>query len=265
MTILTVDDEPHNQRIVTMLLERQGHSVVVAENGEVALKKIAEDDFDLVFMDMQMPVLDGLETTRILRSCENGSLEKVEFERRTGQNGEHLQGKHLHVIAVTGNLDEQSKRLCLDAGMDSVLPKPFSVESINSVLKKFGKATVEESTAVVDTPTIESKDLLVTAMEFLKLSHPLDDEMLKQLLSVSVQSVRQCLEDMTDAFGNDDLAQVANGAHKIKGILLAIGLDEGVTICRSLQGSAEQKNVSLSRKSFEELNSILCSLVVEPS
>jgi CheY-like chemotaxis protein len=263
MTILIVDDEPQNQRIVTMLLERHGHSVIVAENGEVALKKIAQDDFDLVFMDMQMPVLDGLETTRILRSCESGSLRKLEFEKRTGLNGEHLQGRHLHVIAITGSQDEQSKRLCLDAGMDNVLLKPFSVDSMNSILEQFGSPTIEESLPVEDKATEESKDLLGMAMDFLKMSHPLNDEMLRQLLSVSVLSLRQCLEDITQAFGGDDYRQVANGAHKIKGILLAIGVTEGVKICRSLQKNAEQKNVPQCRQAFKELNIILSPLLVE--
>ena len=263
MTILIVDDEPQNQRIVTMLLERHGHNVVVADNGEVALKKIAQDNFDLVFMDMQMPVLDGLETTRILRSCENGSLKKIEFENHTGLNGEHLQGRHLRIIAITGSQDEQSKRLCLDAGMDSVLLKPFSIDSINSILEEFGSATIVESLPVKDKPNIESKDLLGMAMDFLKMSHPLDDEMLRQLLSVSVLSLRQCLDDITKAFAGDDYRQVANGAHKIKGILLAIGVTEGVKICRSLQEDAEQKNVPQCRQAFDELNIILSPLLVE--
>ncbi len=104
--VLIVEDNAVNQRITTALLARHGYHCEVANNGREALNVLSRMPFDVVLMDVQMPVMDGYEATRRLR----------ESEIRTG--------KHLPVIAMTANALEGDRQKCLEAGMDDYIPKP---------------------------------------------------------------------------------------------------------------------------------------------
>jgi two-component system sensor histidine kinase/response regulator len=113
--ILLVEDNDINQLVARELLEDAGLAVEVAENGRVAVAMAQQSDFDLVFMDMQMPVMDGVEATRALRRIER------------------LRG--LPIVAMTANAMEQDRRKCIDAGMDDVVVKPIEPEILWSVLQ----------------------------------------------------------------------------------------------------------------------------------
>ncbi|MGB8321858.1 MAG: response regulator [Candidatus Acidiferrum sp.] len=118
LRILVAEDNVVNQRVISRMLEKMGHRVSVAENGQLALKALQAEPFDLVFMDMQMPVLDGVRATRAIRASEAGST------------------RHVPIIALTANAFDEDRQLCLACGMDGFLPKPVSAatlrEQINS-------------------------------------------------------------------------------------------------------------------------------------
>jgi signal transduction histidine kinase/ActR/RegA family two-component response regulator len=113
LRILLVEDNVLNQKFATATLKKRGHTVEIAENGKIALQKIKENIFDLVLMDVQMPVMDGVEAT----------IEIRERERR-----ENL--KHLNIIAVTAYAMDKDKEKCLNAGMDLFLAKPFKPDDL---------------------------------------------------------------------------------------------------------------------------------------
>src|SRR6185369_15240377 len=112
--ILLVEDNDINQQVVRELLEDAGLVVDVAEDGEVALAMVGNRAYDLVFMDMQMPVMDGLTATRAIRKL--GRLE------------------HLPIVAMTANAMEQDRQRCLQAGMNDALIKPPAPEKIWGLL-----------------------------------------------------------------------------------------------------------------------------------
>ena len=114
--ILLAEDNPVNQRLAVKLLEKQGHSVRVANNGREALDTLASEAFDLVLMDIQMPVLSGLEAAAIIREREKAS------------------GAHTRIIALTANAMSGDREKCLAAGMDGYLSKPIRVEELLAVL-----------------------------------------------------------------------------------------------------------------------------------
>ncbi|MGY4879375.1 response regulator [Vreelandella aquamarina] len=114
-SILLVEDDVLNQMIASRLLDRLGHQVRIANNGQEALDELETYDFDLILMDMQMPVMDGIEATRRLRS----------------------NGNTLPVLAFTANTSADDHRLCLEAGMQDVLIKPVQLESLNRMLEHF--------------------------------------------------------------------------------------------------------------------------------
>jgi CheY-like chemotaxis protein len=106
LRVLLVEDNPINQKIAARLLEKHGHSVVIAENGRVALERLEGSQFDVVLMDLQMPEMDGFTATAAIRRQEAGT------------------GRHLPFVAVSANAMVGDRERCLAAGMDGYVAKP---------------------------------------------------------------------------------------------------------------------------------------------
>jgi CheY-like chemotaxis protein len=112
LRILLAEDNVVNQRLTSKLLERMGHVVTIAGNGQLALQRFFEQNFDLIAMDMQMPVMDGLEATEKIRASEKKS------------------GRRVAIVAMTANAYEEDRERCLRAGMDGYIAKPISAKTI---------------------------------------------------------------------------------------------------------------------------------------
>jgi signal transduction histidine kinase/CheY-like chemotaxis protein len=123
LSILLVEDNLVNQRVATRLLEKRGHRVTIAENGQEALRKLEKESYELVLMDVQMPVMDGLEATAKLRESE--------------KDGD----KHLPVVALTARAMKGDVELCLSAGMDDYLVKPVRIPDLEEILAKYARTS----------------------------------------------------------------------------------------------------------------------------
>ena len=139
--ILVVDDLPVNQTIAKLLLECEGHTVDVAGNGREALRALAESTYDAVFMDVQMPVMDGLTATRLVRRCETKKYPAAREDNDLIRTiSARIRGTHLPIIGVTGNAMDDGKQDCLKAGMDGYVSKPFAreelIEALDLVFKR---------------------------------------------------------------------------------------------------------------------------------
>jgi len=119
LRILLAEDNAVNQRLASRLLEKRGHSVVVAGDGREALEALERGNFDLVFMDVQMPVMDGLEATAAIRKKEGAS------------------GIHLPVVALTAHAMKGDREKCLAGGMDGYLAKPIRPQELDEILKTY--------------------------------------------------------------------------------------------------------------------------------
>jgi CheY-like chemotaxis protein len=119
LRILLAEDNPVNQLLATRMLEREGHLVKLVRNGEEAVEAALSGDYDLVLMDVEMPVMDGLEATRRIRAGTNGS------------------GSRLQIVAITANASSGDEARCLEAGMDGFLTKPFTSERLRSALEAY--------------------------------------------------------------------------------------------------------------------------------
>jgi two-component system, sensor histidine kinase and response regulator len=117
--ILLAEDNRVNQNVATRLLEKRGHHVTLATNGKEALAALAGDSFDLVFMDVQMPEMDGLQATRVIREQEK------------------LTGGHQPIIAMTALAMKGDRERCLAAGTDGYLSKPISAEQLDEALDSY--------------------------------------------------------------------------------------------------------------------------------
>ncbi len=123
---LLAEDNEINQEIAQVMLEQLGFTVVRCEDGETACTLFCTEPFDLVLMDCQMPVLDGLHAARRLRVWEKSrTADAIALRPRTP------------IIAITANASEADRDLCLDAGMDDFLAKPFTFEQLNTVVARW--------------------------------------------------------------------------------------------------------------------------------
>jgi two-component system sensor histidine kinase/response regulator len=119
LRVLLAEDNPVNQLLATRLLERRGHRVTVAANGREALAALERESYDLVFMDVQMPEIDGIEATIAIREKE--------------KTGDH----HLPVVALTAHAMKGDQERCLEAGMDGYLSKPIRPQELDEILDRY--------------------------------------------------------------------------------------------------------------------------------
>ncbi|MGD8782980.1 MAG: response regulator [Thioalkalispiraceae bacterium] len=115
MNVLVAEDSPINAKVITTFLKQDGHRVTLAENGKQAVEALSSDQFDLVFMDMRMPDMDGLEATRTWREQEKDE-------------------QHVPIIALTANATPEDRNNCLSAGMDNFLSKPVSKDKLREII-----------------------------------------------------------------------------------------------------------------------------------
>jgi CheY-like chemotaxis protein len=116
--ILVAEDSPVNQKLVTSMLTKMGHSVTLAGNGAEAVARWSEEPFDLIFMDVQMPEMDGFEATRRIRQKEASTV------------------NHIPIIAITAHAMRGDAERCLAAGMDDYVPKPMSRKDLEQAVRR---------------------------------------------------------------------------------------------------------------------------------
>jgi signal transduction histidine kinase/CheY-like chemotaxis protein len=124
LNVLLIEDNRTNQMLATKLLERWGHRVCVADNGLLGVEALAERHFDVVLMDMMMPVMDGLEATRRIRSTEQSSG-----------------APRTPIIAMTANAMQGDRESCIEAGMDDYLAKPIKSQELQQIVQRYGVRT----------------------------------------------------------------------------------------------------------------------------
>lgn len=138
LSILLVEDNPVNQELAKMILTSAGHQVEVADDGLESLMMLTKKSFDAIIMDVQMPNMDGITASRIIRCCEKGEstyLDVITTEL-AAQLTAKLINKHIPIIAMTANAMKGDREECLAAGMDDYLTKPFQPEQIHAALNR---------------------------------------------------------------------------------------------------------------------------------
>lgn len=120
MRVLVADDLQSYRLLTSRILEKRGHTVKAVENGREAVDQLAREDFDIVLMDIQMPQMDGLEATRIIRSRASG-----------------VRKHDVPVIAVSSVPECDGKRPCLEAGMNGYLAKPLNLDVFLATIESY--------------------------------------------------------------------------------------------------------------------------------
>lgn len=188
---LLVEDNVVNQRVASGLLTRRGHHVTVAQNGREALATLEQETFDLVLMDLQMPVMGGLDATVAIR------------------RGEMVTGEHIRIVAMTAHAMTSDCERCLAAGMDGYLSKPIDPARLFAVVEKGDDGYSGLDRAVVTAVTFDQNALLH------RLSG--DHELMGVVIGMFLEDLPVRLAAIEDAvaLGNAEALRVA--AHALKG------------------------------------------------
>ncbi|MEH2451345.1 MAG: ATP-binding protein [Nostoc sp.] len=212
LRILLTEDNLVNQKIALKQLKSLGYSADVAGNGKEALQLLEKIPYDLILMDCQMPVLDGLETTKEIHRWQQSSF---------------ASGYRPVVIAMTANAMKEDKQMCLDAGMDDYLSKPVMKENLAATLKHWASVifkakemdTVEQTVSTTD---VGSVDLAIDWERLHQLSEN-NPEFELELLQLFVEDIQPRLQIIKIAIAVDNFEQLAREIHQIKGASANVG------------------------------------------
>jgi len=231
LNILLAEDNHVNQKLAARLLEKRNHVVTIVSNGKQALGALEKNHFDLVLMDVQMPEMDGLEATRILRERENAT------------------GKHQPVVAMTALAMNGDKERCIDAGMDGYLSKPIRPQDLDEVLDSY-LAVKDELAAPADrSPAAKS------AVDVAQLLDRIDGDRI--LLAELVEIIRaECpgtLRAAQEAIHTQDANSLWRTSHTLKGALANLSAIEAAALAGELESIGRSLNLTQAQATLDRL------------
>ena len=233
MRILLAEDNPVNRQLIFEILEKHGHSVEVVSEGGQALSALQSAHFDLVLMDIQMPVMDGFEATAAIRK----------IEKKTGT--------HIPIVALTAHVMRGDRERCLAAGMDSYLSKPIYPNDLLGVLATYGTA--------VPAPTERTGEAAKSQDEVLNASEALaraggNKKLLSRLCRVFLESAPKMMESVRAAVGSKDAIAIQRSAHTLKGSASTICAYRLARAAEKLEEIAKQPGLPDLETEFETLS-----------
>jgi PAS domain S-box-containing protein len=212
LRILLVEDNLVNQKLAVRLLEKRGHHVVVADNGLAALSLLKNQPFDVCLMDVQMPVMDGLETTAVIRAQET-----------SGAVYTRGPGNHLPIVAMTAYAMKGDRERCLAAGMDHYISKPIRAkelfETVEGIVAGNGPGDTSETPAEDAGPPEErgSGGVFDKATALQRVAG--DEELLRELAALFLQECPHLLAAVGTAVSEGQPAVLQRAAHTLKGAI----------------------------------------------
>ncbi len=232
--ILVAEDNAVNQAVILRMLDKMGHSSVLARTGQEALSLVFSQKVDLVFMDVQMPEMDGLTATEAIREREKSS------------------GTHLAIFAMTAHAMKGDRERCLQAGMDGYITKPIRFSDIEKTLSSFSElqsSPAASSPGQLSWRKGEALDRLGG-----------DEELLSQLCQIFLEESPKLLQKLQQAIADTDAEALMRAAHSLKGELGYLGAAGASQAARELEDMGHQKNLSHAPDVFVVLQREIASL-----
>ncbi len=207
-----------NQAVIMRVLQKMGHSAVLARNGKEALALATNEKFEVAFMDVQMPEMDGLAATAAIREAEKITM------------------THLPIIAMTAHAMKGDRERCLQAGMDGYISKPLRFSDIEDVL------------ANLDHPPVVVKQNLPNPSAWSK-ANALDrlggdEELLQELCKIYLEESPKLLEKLRRAVADGDAETIRFVAHSIKGEVSYLGAEKASQAARDLEKMGNENDLS---------------------
>ena len=279
LCILLVDDNQANRYLAHTVLKKGGHKIIEAGNGVEALHLLLKHHFDLILLDIQMPQMDGITATKVIRSCEAGDAwfpEGIVQDDVQALLQDRLLDNHIPIIALTAHALDKDRQECLDSGMDAYTIKPFKQKDIFQVIRQvivLDRSTVECRRLPLLEKTVEEKragqdragdnrgDLLTKITEHLQKAYSLDHEQIEEMLHISFVSLTETTEQMEHALVDNDMKALAAAAHKAKGIFLGAGLEREAECAGVIETDAREGNKDACSRILLELRESIAPLL----
>ncbi|MDP1524562.1 MAG: response regulator [Rhodocyclaceae bacterium] len=209
LNVLLVEDNPINQQLAIRLLEKWGHKVTLAVHGQEAVNRMCGGEcYDVVLMDMQMPVMGGIEATQLIRADE----------------AEH--GKtRVPIMAMTANAMQGDREACLDAGMNDYISKPITQHELANKLRQL-TSTTSASRQITESPAVPEAGCAVLpapTFDYAAAVAGMDAEIIEILAPAFLELHENELGGLRDAIANGDTEETMRRAHGLKGTLAAFG------------------------------------------
>jgi PAS domain S-box-containing protein len=254
LRILVVDDNESNRFLAKAMFQKDNHQIVEAANGLEALEILLEHHFDVILMDVQMPIMDGLTVTKIIRACEEKRYRPTAGHTLPKEFTEALQyrltGGHMPVVALTAHAMKEDKERCLEAGMDGYAVKPFKTKEIYQAFQQTGyvdgvahnttEKKQQDGTAMTERKRENENVLLTNVAEHLKNIYSLEPDQVEQMIHLSSRSISETFEQARQAVRDNDLAELSAAGHKAKGILLGVGLKDEAELARRIEAASKE-------------------------
>ncbi|MBE9125237.1 MULTISPECIES: response regulator [unclassified Coleofasciculus] len=241
LKILLVEDTPINLKLVQHQVQLLGHQSESAENGQEALDKLAQNEYDIVLMDCQMPVMDGYQATRMLR-------------QREGTD------RHTVLIGMTAYAMQGDREKCLAVGMDDYLSKPVMVKNLAPMLERWspkGKGNSQETKLKPERQTkLEPSSTLVDWVRLKAISEG-DPAFQLELVQGFIKEGASFLAEAKEALADSDWVTLANKAHQIKGASSSVAVQAMPEMASQLRHQAIVKNPDGAAQFIAQLEQIL--------
>ncbi|MFN0020666.1 MAG: response regulator [Pirellulaceae bacterium] len=217
--VLLAEDSVVNQKLAIALLQKHGHSVVVAANGKDAVAVLEKQAFDVVLMDVQMPEVDGFEATAIIRTRERGS------------------GRHIPILAMTAHAMKGDRERCLQAGMDDYVSKPIRAELLFAALERL----------LGNRPSFDSKICGEAATSVIDFSAALknmdgDRSLLRDVFQAFLDESPQHLLSIKQAIAAQNGTLLQRAAHTLRGTMGTIGWTGSTEVAAELEQMGKDHN-----------------------
>ena len=242
--ILLVEDGKSNRELISLVLQQAGAEVVCAENGKVGVETASRNRFDLILMDMQMPVMDGYTAARRLRE----------------------QGCGIPIIALTAHAMRGDREQCIAAGCSGYLSKPLDIDVLlqtvaEALVNDIGKPAAGPKEECQNVAGRDSPESHSPIMSTLPMEHP----PFRQIVEKFVEELHERLDEMRRAYNQDDLDQLAELAHSLKRTGGTVGLDCFTEPARRLEQFAKQRHTEEINGCIQQLAALADRVVVPTS
>ncbi|MHC2068252.1 response regulator [Bremerella sp. T1] len=216
--ILLAEDGVVNRKVAQSLLENRGHYVTAVENGRLAVDAYRSGTFDLILMDVQMPVLDGFAATAEIR--------QLEF------NAE----RSIPIIALTAHAMKGDRERCLEGGMNDYVSKPFRPEELFAAVEKIKPALGDEpDPSPSESTTPPAQDTGAFDLERALENVGGNDEILQEMIALFLTECPKQMHEIEDAYENGNLEKLIRSAHTLKGSVALFAADEATAAARKIE------------------------------
>ncbi|MBF0195348.1 MAG: PAS domain S-box protein [Magnetococcales bacterium] len=237
--ILLAEDDPINQLVMLKIFKRMGISPDLAQNGLEVLNMTAVKRYDLIFMDIQMPEMDGLVAVQQLREREKSDGHKF----------------HTSVVALTAFAMEGDERMCLSAGMDDYLCKPVSSQDLRRVLCRW--VGDEEKAASLSKASNQAAGVLIDKIRLQVLLEEVGKETFASIIKISVIRMKERTTALKEALEKGDIISTELIAHKLKGTCLQLGAASLGSVANNLERHARVYALEDARREASVLDDLL--------